>query len=491
MVQYRKPRRFQDSARGFRAKPLRILVLLGIAFIGGTVLSDTVGRVFRTHAFPTGLFSAFAQDRERDQTYQLLGLFGDVFERVRSEYVHPVPDKVLIEGAIDGMLAGLDPHSGYMDAREFREMQLESAGKFGGIGIEVAPENGLMKVVTPIDNTPASRAGIRPGDVITAVDGKPTRGLSLDDVIDRVSGPAGSKIALTIQRQGVDYPLEFLLQREVIHIQVVNQRMEPDQIGYVRLAEFTEHANDALKKAIKSLKQQAHGRLRALILDLRNNPGGLLDEAVAVSSNFIARGEIVSVRARHPEDGAWVDADGRDMLDGAPLVVLINAGSASASEVVAGALQDHRRAVVMGMRSFGKGSVQTVAPLPGGGAIRLTTARYYTPSGRSVQGFGITPDVSVAATIEESPSFSPEREADLNHVMRNEGGVSVGSTVRTDLPPIVKNIPSKPPKGFPDFDPSRPDDTDFQLQQALVVAKAMTIMPLSPSLVRGSTTRVR
>jgi len=249
--------------------------------------------------------------------------------------------------------------------------------------------------------------------------------------------------------------------------------MEPDQIGYVRLAEFTELANDALKNAIKSLKQQAHGKLRALILDLRNNPGGLLDQAVAVSSDFIARGEIVSIRARHPEDGAWLDANGSDMLDGAPLVVLINAGSASSSEVVAGALQDRRRAILVGTRSFGKGSVQTVTPLPGGGAIRLTTARYYTPSGRSVQGFGIMPDVIVAETPEEGSSFDPEREADLNHVMRNEGGISVGAAVRTDLPPTVRNIPSRPPQGFPDFDPNKPDETDFQLKQALVVAKAM------------------
>jgi carboxyl-terminal processing protease len=319
----------------FRAKPFRILVLLGIVFLAGMVLSDTVSRT----ALAISLSSAFAQDSEGDRTYQLLGLFGDVFERIRSEYVDPIPDKVLIEGAIDGMLAGLDPHSGYMDAREFREMQLESAGEFGGIGIEVAPKNGVIKVVTPIDNTPASRAGIRAGDVITAVNGQSVRGLSLDDLIDQISGPAGSKITLSVQREGVDHQLEFTLQREVIHIQVVNQRMEREQIGYVRLAEFTEHANDALKSAIKMLKQQAHGRLRALILDLRNNPGGLLDEAVVVSSNFIAHGEILSVRARHPEDGAWVNANGTDMLDGAPLVVLINAGSASSSEVVAGALR--------------------------------------------------------------------------------------------------------------------------------------------------------
>jgi carboxyl-terminal processing protease len=267
----------------FRAKPFGILVLLGCAFLAGTLLSRTVGPILRDH--PIGLPSAFAQESEHGRTYQLLSLFGNAFERIRSEYVDPVPDKALIEGAIDGMLAGLDPHSGYMDAREFREMKLESAGKFGGIGIEVAPKNGVIQVVTPIDNTPASRAGIRAGDVITAVNGKSVRGLSLDDLIDQISGPAGSTITLTIKREGVDHRLEFPLRREVIHIQVVNQRLEPDQIGYVRLAEFTEHANDALKTAIRSLKQQAHGRLRALILDLRNNPGGLLDEAVAVSSN--------------------------------------------------------------------------------------------------------------------------------------------------------------------------------------------------------------
>jgi carboxyl-terminal processing protease len=233
----------------FRATPRRILVLLGIAFLAGTVLSDVVSRIARTHEAPIGISSASAQDSKEGPTYRLLGLLGDVFERIRSEYVDPVPDKVLIEGAIDGMLAGLDPHSGYMDAREFREMKLESAGKFGGIGIEVAPKSGVIQVVTPIDNTPASRAGIQAGDVITAVNSQSVRGLSLDDLIDQISGPAGSTITLTIQRQGVNHPLEIPMRREIIHIQVVNQRMEPDQIGYVRLAEFTEHANDALKWA--------------------------------------------------------------------------------------------------------------------------------------------------------------------------------------------------------------------------------------------------
>ena len=250
--------------------------------------------------------------------------------------------------------------------------------------------------------------------------------------------------------------------------------MEPDNIGYVRLTEFTEQADAALEQAVKSLRRQARGKLAALILDLRNNPGGLLDQAVAVSADFVAQGEIVCTHGRLAEDAAWFDAKGADIIRGAPLVTLINGGSASSSEIVAGALQDRRRAVLVGMRSFGKGSVQTVIPLPNNGAIRLTTARYYTPSGRSIQGQGIVPDVPVAETREEVPSIDPGHEANLNHILKNVGGTTNVRTVpRTDLPPIAKTIPSEPPKDFPESDPTRPDDTDFQLQQALAVAKAM------------------
>jgi carboxyl-terminal processing protease len=242
----------------------------------------------------------------------------------------------------------------------------------------------------------------------------------------------------------------------------------------VRLTQFTEQADASLKQAVKTLKQQAGGKLKAVILDLRNNPGGLLDQAVSISGDFINQGEIVSTRARHTEDAQRWDAKGSDIIDGVPLVVLINGGSASSSEIVAGALQDHQRAVLLGARSFGKGSVQTVIPLPGNGAMRLTTARYYTPSGRSIQGQGIMPDVLVAESREEQPRFGPEREADLNHVLKNEGGTpDAPPAPRNDLPPIAKTLPAKPPEGFPKFDPAKPDDTDFQLQQALVLAKAM------------------
>ncbi len=298
-----------------------------------------------------------------------------------------------------------------MNAKAFRDMQVQTKGEFGGLGIEVTQESGFIKVISPIDDTPAARAGIKAGDIITAIDGKTVQGISLNDAVDKMRGPPNSKLVLTIKREGIDKPIEQALLREIIHIQVIKSRMEPDNIGYVRLTQFTEQADAGLKAAVKTLRQQAPGgKLTALILDLRNNPGGLLDQAVSVSSDFVDQGEIVSTRARHPEDSQRWDAKGDDLIPNTPLVVLINNGSASSSEIVAGALQDHHRAVLLGTRSFGKGSVQTVIPLPGNGAMRLTTARYYTPSGRSIQGLGVAPDVTVAETRDEQPHFGPERK---------------------------------------------------------------------------------
>jgi carboxyl-terminal processing protease len=385
-----------------------------------------------------------------------------------------VDDKDLIENAINGMLTGLDPHSSYMNSKAFKDMQIQTKGEFGGLGIEVNEDKGIIKVVSPIDDTPAARAGIKPGDIITALDGKTLIGMTLNDAVDKMRGPPNSKIVLTIKRENVDKPIEMSLMRETIHIQVVKSRMEPNDIGYVRLSQFTEQADAGIKQAVKALRQQNGGKLRGLVLDLRNNPGGLLDQAVSVSSDFIDQGEIVSTRARHPEDSQRWDAKGDDILHGAPLVVLINGGSASASEIVSGALQDHRRAILLGTRSFGKGSVQTVIPLPGDGAMRLTTARYYTPSGRSIQALGIVPDVPVQETTEAPPTFGGEHEADYNKVLTNQGGTgSQALPPRTDLPPIAKQIPAKPPENFPKFDAAKPDDTDFQLQQAVVLVQAM------------------
>jgi carboxyl-terminal processing protease len=458
----------------FRSPRLRTGLLLGTAFVAGVAIGPASGLIGRHLGFNVGFSAAAAQDSGRADTYRLLTLFGDVFERVRAEYVDPVDDKELVENSINGMLTGLDPHSSYMNSKAFRDMQVQTKGEFGGLGIEVTQDNGFIKVISPIDDTPAAKAGVKAGDLITALDGKTVQGLSLQDAVDKMRGPPNSKISLTIKREGIDKPIEVSMLREIIHIQVVKSRMEPDNIGYVRLSQFTEQADAGLKQAVKSLKQQAGGKLKALILDLRNNPGGLLDQAVAVSGDFVNQGEIVSTRARHAEDAQRWDAKGNDILDGAPLVVLINGGSASSSEIVAGALQDHHRAALLGTRSFGKGSVQTVIPLPGNGAMRLTTARYYTPSGRSIQGLGISPDVPVAESRDEQPRFGAERESDLNHVLKNEGGTTEAAPApRTDLPPIAKEIPDKPPQGFPKFDLSKPDDTDFQLQEALVLAKAM------------------
>ncbi len=448
----------------FRQRRFRNGLLLGAAFVAGIAIGPTAHVLGR----------AVAADQARGDATQFLKVFGDVFERVRAEYVDPVNDKEVLENAINGMLTGLDPHSSYMNAKAFKDMQVQTKGEFGGLGLEVTEDKGLIKVVSPIDDTPAFRAGLKAGDIITALDGKTVLGLTLNDAVDRMRGAPNSKITLTIKRNGVDKPLEIAVVREIIRIQVVKSRMQTDNIGYIRLSQFTEKADAGVRAAVKDLKAKSGGELRALILDLRNDPGGLLDQAIAVSSDFIEQGEIVSTRARHTEDSQRWDARGTDILNGAPLVVLVNNGSASASEIVAGALQDHRRAVLVGIKSFGKGSVQTVIPLPGGGAMRLTTARYYTPSGRSIQATGIVPDVLVHESREASVSFGLERESDYNRVLSNSGGTPAQALPpRTDLPPIAKQIPDKPPAEFPKFDPLKPDETDFQLRQAVVLAKAM------------------
>ena len=465
------------APKGIDGMKFRTGLLLGGAFAAGIAAGPVTTLLGRDGAWPgsfLAIANARAQDSNRAETYRMLTLFGDVVERIRAEYVEPVNDRELIENAINGMLTGLDPHSSYMNAKSFRDMQVQTRGEFGGLGLEVQSENGLIKVVSPIDDTPAARAGIKAGDLITMLDGHTVQGLTLNEAVDKMRGTPGSSIKLTIKREGVNTPVEVSMNREVIHIQVVKSRLVDGDIGYVRLTQFNEQTDPNMRKAINDLKNKSGGNLKGIVLDLRNNPGGLLDQAVSVSDDFLTQGEIVSTRARHPEESQRWNAKGGDITGGLPMVVLINGGSASASEIVAGALQDHHRAVVVGMRSFGKGSVQTVMPLPGNGAMRLTTARYYTPSGRSIQGLGIAPDVEVAASRTETPHFGPEREADLNRVLRNSGGTTppTGAGPRTDLPPIARDIPKLPPEGFPTFDATKPD-TDFQLQQAQAVLRSM------------------
>src|SRR5579864_3803861 len=335
-------------------------------------------------------------------SYKQLDLFGDVFELVRAQYVDDVSDETLIEGAINGMLTSLDPHSNYLNAKNFNDMKVQTRGEFGGLGIEVSMENGLVKVVSPIDDTPAAHAGLKPGDLITHLDGAAVQGMTLPDAVEKMRGPVNSDITLTIRREGTD-PFDVKLTRAIIKIQSVRSHLEGNNIGYVRITSFNEQTDVGLNNAMKNLKQQASDKLIGLVLDLRNNPGGLLDQAVAVSDAFLDKGEIVSTRGRRSDDAQRYDARSGDIAEGLPLAVLINGGSASASEIVAGALQDHHRAILMGTRSFGKGSVQTIIPLAGHGAMRLTTARYYTPSGRSIQALGIEPDIMVdAAKIEHA-----------------------------------------------------------------------------------------
>jgi len=328
-------------------------------------------------------------------TYRQLAIFGDIFERVRAQYVTPPDEKSLVESAINGMLTSLDPHSSYMNAEAAKDMRVQTKGEFGGLGIEVTMENDLVKVITPIDDTPAAKAGVLAGDFIAKIDGEEVRGMTLNDAVEKMRGLVNTPIKLTILRQGADKPIDLTIMRDIIKVKAVKFRVEND-VGYMKITSFTEKTFDDLQNAIEQIKKQVpNDKLKGFILDLRLNPGGLLDQAVSVSDTFLDRGEIVSTRGRDPKDITRYDARSGDMTDGKPLIVLINGGSASASEIVAGALQDHRRATVLGTQSFGKGSVQTIIPLAESGALRLTTALYYTPSGKSIQGKGITPDIKV------------------------------------------------------------------------------------------------
>jgi carboxyl-terminal processing protease len=456
---------------------LRVIGAVSAAFIAGAVLGPII-------AIPT--FQAFAQEGGRAETYRLLNLFGDVFERIRAEYVEPVNDRDVIENAINGMLQGLDPHSSYLNPRSFRDMQVQTRGEFGGLGIEVTQENGYVKVISPIDDTPAARAGVRPGDLITHLNGQSTLGLTLQEAVEQMRGERGTSIRLTIRREGERAPVEISLTRDVIRPQVARFRLEGGDIAYVRLSAFNEQTEGALRRAVATMRQQAGGNLRGLILDLRNNPGGLLDQAVQVADDFLDQGEIVSTRARRSEDAQRWNARAGDIAQGLPMVVLINGGSASASEIVAGALQDHRRAVVMGVKSFGKGSVQTVMPIPGQGAIRLTTARYYTPSGRSIQATGIEPDIEVLATRPDPNAPQRDREADLRRALRNDGERPQQQAAPPPAPPplnlpagVLERVARVPAEGAPAFDAARPE-TDHQLQQAIQLLRNIAAAPGGP-----------
>lgn len=375
-------------------------------------------------------------------TYRQLELFGRVYDIVRSNYVDKPDDEKLIASALNGMLSGLDPHSSYMDAKGFRDMQTETSGEFGGLGMQVTMDGEAVKVVSPIDETPAAKAGIMAGDVITQVEGETVKGLPLDKVVEKLRGPVGSTVRLQITRQNQAEPLEFALTRQVIKVPTVRHQVEGDDVGYVRITQFNNLATDELKQAVADItKKVPIERLKGFILDLRNNPGGLLDQAVSVSDAFMTRGEIVSIRSRDPEEFQRFNATPGDLIDGKPLIVLVNGGSASASEIVAGALQDQKRATVLGSQSFGKGSVQTIIPLgAGNGALRLTTARYYTPSGRSIQAKGITPDIEVLQQLPKALEGSAQNmsEAGLRgHLKAAEGEEQKGS--QAYVPPDAKD----------------------------------------------------
>ena len=403
----------------------------------GTVLgAGLVTLATKTTVFPEGTARAAASD-----TYRNLNLFGDVFEKIRSDYVEKPDEQKLVESAINGMLSSLDPHSSYMDAKSFRDMQVQTRGEFGGLGIEVTQEDGAIKVVTPIDDTPASRAGILSGDIITAIDNENVQGLSLNQAVDKMRGAPDTPVVLKILRGTSKDPIDIKLTRAVIQIKSVREHQEGDDIGYIRITQFNEQTFEGVRAAIQKFENDIPAnKFKGFILDLRNNPGGLLDQSIAVVNCFLDRGEIVSTRGRNAEETMRYNAHPGDLSKGKPVIILINGGSASASEIVAGALQDHKRATILGTRSFGKGSVQTIIPLgQNNGAVRLTTARYYTPSGRSIQAKGIDPDVTVLQDVPDDLKGKDDTkgEASLKGHLKNGDDEKGGS--QAFVPPDPKN----------------------------------------------------
>ena len=397
-------------------------------------------------------------EKIKPDTYQLLNLFGEVFERVQSDYVEKPTDEEMIEAAISGMLAALDPHSSYLNKKSFQDMRVNTKGQFGGLGIQVTMEAGAIKVISPIDDTPAHRAGVEAGDIITHLDGETVQGLTLSQAVEKMRGKVGSDIKITIVRAGEE-PFDVTITRAVIKLTSVRTRVEKN-VAYLRVTSFTEQTEAGLKKGILKLKEKIGRGLQGYVLDLRNNPGGLLDQAIKVSDLFLERGEIVSTRSRHPEDIERHAARPGDLTDGLPIVVLINGGSASASEIVAGALQDHKRAILLGTKSFGKGSVQTIMPLPGYGAMRLTTARYYTPSGRSIQAKGVMPDIIVQpAKIELLDKTQSRREADLR------GALDKKEIKNNQSNPLSESHSSNEKK----------KNTDYQLLRALDLLQGVSL----------------
>lgn len=434
--------------------------------------------------------SVNAQAASSTNTYEQLNLFGEVFERIRDNYVEETNDEELIESAVNGMLTSLDPHSSYLNQKDFQDMQVQTKGEFGGLGIEVTMEDGLVKVVAPMDGTPAADAGLQPGDLISHLDGEPITGLTLNDAVEKMRGEVGTSIKLTVIR-GTQEPFDVVLKRAVIAVKSVRWELEAGNVGYVRISSFSEKTDSGLRDAIAKLKEASKNELNGLVLDLRNNPGGLLDQAISVSDDFLDKGEIVSTRGRDVAEAQRWNAEKGDLMEGKPIVILINGGSASASEIVSGALQDHRRAILLGTKSFGKGSVQSIIPIPNHGAIRLTTARYYTPSGTSIQAKGIEPDIEVQqAKIESLGPDNGRHEADLRGALSNpDTQKPEDAPADTEAAPGTEMVPpqtseSETPAAPEESEPfvgsekaqiARPSQ-DYQLARALDLLRGLALL---------------